>query len=193
MVPLYAGFCLHYVAFVGITAWTSAFLTRRYDVSLANFYGRFGLMLLLAGGAGYLVGGLLADAPFVRRPGGRRTLLALLPLAALPSAFAGFAPNIPIALVMLATISFATPIMNVAMNVTVQDLVPNRIRGFSYALLAVVSALPAGAGGPQAIAYSTDHIVRDPALVGRSFLIVGLPALLASSLCFLLSRRATHD
>jgi MFS family permease len=191
MVPLYAGFCLHYVAFVGITSWTAAFLMRRYQVTLADFSGRFGLMLLLAGGAGYLAGGCLADTKPFRAAGGKRMLLAILPLVALPSTFAGFAPNIAIALILLAGLSFATPIVNVAMNATVQDLVPNRMRGFSYALVAVVSALPAGAGGPLAIAFATEHIVGSPALIGRSFLIVGVPALLTASCCFLLSRRAS--
>ena len=47
------------------------------------------------------------------------------------------------------------------------------------ALLAVVGALPAGAGGPYAIAWVTEHVVGDPALIGRSFAIVGVPVLLA--------------
>lgn len=191
MVPLYAGFCFHYVAFVGITSWTAAFLTRRYAVTLADFSGRYGLMMLIAGGAGYLAGGFLADAKPFRGPGGKRMLLALLPIVALPSVFAGFAGGIGGALVLLMGLSFATPIMNVAMNATVQDLVPNRMRGFSYALLAVVSALPAGAGGPFAIAFATEHVVRNPLRIGDSFLIVGLPALLAATGCFLLSRRAS--
>lgn len=192
MVPLYSGFCLHYVAFVGITAWTAAFLSRSYGVSLAGFSGRLGLSLLLAGGAGYLLGGAVVDSPPARRPGGKRLLLALLPLIALPSAFAGFAQGLNGALVMLMGVSFATPIMNVAMNATVQDLVPNRMRGFSYALLAVVTALPAGAGGPFAIAWVTEHLLGAPQLIGRSFAIVGVPSLLAASACFLLSRQASR-
>jgi MFS family permease len=193
MVPLYAGFCLHYVAFVGITSWTAAFLTRSYNASLADFAGRMGLMLLIAGGAGYIAGGLVADTAPMQRAGGKRLLLAILPLLALPSALAGLAPSIGIALVLLTFVSFATPIMNVAMNATVQDLVPNRMRGFSYALLAVVSALPAGAGGPLAIALTTEHIVGRPELLGQSFMIVGLPVLIAASICFLLSRKASSD
>jgi hypothetical protein len=97
-----------------------------------------------------------------------------------------------LALILLMALSFATPIINVAMSATVQDLVPNRMRAFSYALVSVVSALPAGAGGPLAIAYATEHVVGGPAFIGRSFLIVGVPALLTASGCFLLSRRASQ-
>jgi predicted MFS family arabinose efflux permease len=192
MVPLYAGFCLHYVAFVGITAWTAAFLTRRYQHGLAEFSGRLGLMLLLAGGAGYLAGGFVADSKPFHGAGGKRLLLAILPLVALPSTLAGFAPSVSLALILLMALSFATPIINVAMSATVQDLVPNRMRAFSYALVSVVSALPAGAGGPLAIAYATEHVAGGSAFIGRSFLIVGVPALLTASACFLLSRRASQ-
>ena len=192
IVPLYTGFCLHYVAFVGIIAWTAAFLTRAYHATLVDFAGRLGIMLLIAGGAGYLAGGALTDSGPFRRPGGKLLLLAILPLIALPSALAGAASSLTLALVMLTGLSFATPIMNVATNASVQELVPNRMRGFSYALLAVVGALPAGAGGPYAVAWVTEHVVGDPVLIGRSFAIVGVPMLLAASACFLLAWRGFH-
>jgi uncharacterized membrane protein YuzA (DUF378 family) len=67
---------------------------------------------------------------------------------------------------------------------------PNRMRGFSYSLLSLVGALPAGVGGPLAIAYVTERLGADPALIGRSFVIVGLPALFASTTCFVLAWRA---
>jgi MFS family permease len=190
MVPLYAGFCLHYVAFVGITAWTAAFLARTYHISLIGFAGQFGLMMLIAGGAGYATGSFVTDSPPCRGPNGKLALLAILPLVALPAALSGFAPGLVAALAMLAGLSFATPVINVAMNATVQELVPSRIRGLSYALLAVLTSLPAGAGGPLAIAWTTEHILGNPALIGRSFLIVGAPALLSACACFLLAGRA---
>jgi MFS family permease len=192
MFPLYTGFCLHYVAFVGITAWTAAFLTRTYHISLVGFAGRLGLMMLIAGGAGYVLGSFVTDSSRFRRPAGRLALLAVLPLVAVPAALAGLAPGLVLALAMLASVTFATPIINVAMNVTVQELVPSRMRGLSYALLAVFTSLPAGAGGPLAIAWVTEHVIGNPALIGRSFLIVGVPALLAASGCFLLAGRASR-
>ena len=193
MVPLYAGFCLHYVAFVGITSWTAAFLTRTYAVTLADFAARLGTMLLVAGGTGYFVGGWLADSGPFRKPGGRRLLLAILPAISIPSALAVFAPTVELALLLLLGLSFATPIMNIAMSASVQEIVPNRMRGFAYALLAVVSALPAGVGGPLALAFTTEHVLGDTAKLGHSFWIVGIPALLAASGCFLLSRHASRQ
>lgn len=188
--PLLIGFCLFYVAFVGLTAWLSAFLMRRYDLQLQDFANAMGLAMMVSGFAGYLLGGFAADSRLARGPAGRLTLMMLLPLVALPCAFADFAPSANLALAAIATITFATPILNVAMNATVQDLVPNDMRGFSYALVAVVSALPAGVGGPLVIAYVTEHVLFDHDLIGRSILLVCLPALIGASIAFALARRA---
>jgi hypothetical protein len=94
-----------------------------------------------------------------------------------------------VALIALAAVALATPVLNVCMNASVQYLLPNDMRGFSLGLLSLLIALPAGAGGPFAVAYVTQDILGDPARIGLSFLIVGSPSLLASSLCFLLARR----
>jgi MFS family permease len=197
MGPLYLGICLYYLAFIGIGAWTAAFLTRNYHLTLADFSGKLGLMMLIAGGSGYIAGGLISDLAVGKRQGGKLILLAILPIVALPCAFATFAPTATGALVALAALSFATPMLNVAMNGSIQELVPNDMRGFSYALLMVVAALPAGAGGPLAIAYVTEHVLGDPALIGHSFLIVGLPCFLLASASFAFAyrafRRAPHD
>jgi len=188
--PMLAGFCMFYVAFIGLTAWLSAFLSRRFDMPLQDFANGLGLAMMVSGFAGYIAGGFAADSRLARGPGGRLTLMLLLPLVALPAAFADFAPNVTVALIAIATITFATPILNVSMNATVQDLVPNDMRGFSYALVAVTSALPAGIGGPLVIAFVTEHVLLDHDAIGRSILFVCLPALLASSLLFAVARRA---
>jgi MFS family permease len=189
IVPLYAGFCLYYIAFVGITAWTTVFLMRTYDAQLPDFAGRMGVIAMISGTAGYLMGGMLSDSALGRRGGGKLALLSALPIVALPGTLAVLMPNITTALIALAAIAAATPMVNVAMNATMQELLPNDMRGFSYSLLAVVSALPAGAGGPLIFAVVTEHFLGDPARIGTSFMIVGVPSLLLSSICFLYARR----
>jgi MFS family permease len=188
IIPLFSGFTLYYVAFVGISSWMVVFLSRAYHSGLSSFGGRLGIMAMLAGTGGYLLGGFIADSPLGRRSGGKLVLLTILPIVALPSAFAGLTPSINTALVALATMSLATPMINVAMNATMQDLLPNDMRGFSVAVLGLVVALPAGAGGPLIFAVVTEHVLRDPTRIGTSFLIVGVPVLIASSICFALAR-----
>lgn len=188
--PIFAGFGLFYVGFIGISAWTAPFITRTYRLTLPQFANTMGLILLIGGLVGYVVGGVAADSAIGRKPGGKLAIMIALPIVALPCAFAGFAPTATIALVALAAVALATPMLNVAMNASVQELVPNDMRGFSIGLLSVLIALPAGAGGPFAVAYVTQDVLADPARIGLAFLIVGAPCLLAASACFLFARRA---
>lgn len=188
--PIFAGFGLFYVAFIGISAWTAPFVMRTYHLTLPQFANTMGLVLLVGGVTGYVTGGLLADSAIGRRRGGKLSIMIALPFAALPCAFAGFAPTATTALVALAAIALAVPMLNVAMNTLLQELVPNRMRGFSLGMLSLLVALPAGGGGPFAIAYVTQNILNDPARIGLSFLIVGAPCLLAASTAFLCARAA---
>jgi MFS family permease len=185
VLPLFGGFCLFYVALVGITAWTATFIGRRYGLALPQFGPSLGLMLLISGMGGYLLSGPIVDLPFARSSGGRLRILALLPLLALPSTLAQFAPSHSLALFSLAAIGTAMPAVNIAMNATIQDIVPNDLRGFSHATLGLLSAFTAGAGGPLLMA-----AVGESVGVGMAFLIVGVPVLLAASACFALAGRA---
>lgn len=189
IVPLFSGFSLFYVAFIGISSWTVVFLTRTYHSNLSAFAGKLGIMAMLAGTTGYVLGGLLTDSGFGRRPGGKLILLAILPIVAIPSTMAGLTPTVTTALITLATLSLATPMLNVAMNAVMQELLPNDMRGFSVAVLGLAVALPAGAGGPLVFALVTEHGLHDPARIGVSFLIVGLPVLIGASCCFISAQR----
>jgi len=190
VIPLFLGFCLYYVAFVGVAAWTAPLLMRSFDAQLPDFANMLGIILLIAGVSGYMLGGLSADSAIGSRRGGRLIIMTFLPIIALPCAFSGFAPSLLVAILLLASISLATPMLNVAMNATVQEIVPNDMRGFSYAFLSVVSALPAGAGGPLLLAWVTQSVLGDPARIATSFVIVVIPSLLGSAIAFLLARRA---
>ena len=185
IVPLFGGFCLYYLAFVGVTSWTAPLLMRTYGLTLPQIANLLGLGMLIAGMAGYLLGGFAADS----RKLGRIGLMTLLPLIALPTAFAGYAPGVGLAIAALATISLATPMLNVAMNATVQEIVPNDMRGFSFAFLSVVAALPAGAGGPFAIAFVSEKVLGDPSRIAASFIVVVLPCLLLAAACFAAAAR----
>jgi len=188
--PLFGGFCLYYVAFVGVTSWTAPLLMRTYGLTVSQIANLLGLGMLIAGVGGYVLGGLAADTRVKRRKSGRIGLMVLLPIAAIPAAFAGLAPGVGLAIAALAAISLTTPILNVAMNATVQDIVPNDMRGFSYAFLSVVAALPAGAGGPFAIAFVSETILGDASQIAQSFIIVVLPSLTMASALFALAARA---
>lgn len=190
VVPLFSGFCLYYIAFVGVIAWTAPLLMRTFALTLPQIANVLGLGMLIAGVSGYFLGGVVADSALGTRRGGRLLVMAVLPLLALPAGLAGLAPGLIAAIVCLATISLTTPMLNVAMNATVQDIAPGDMRGFTYAFLSVVAALPAGAGGPLLIAYVSQSVLGDEARIAWSFVIVVLPSLLLATVCFLLALRA---
>lgn len=187
--PIFLGFGLFYTGFIGISAWTAPFVIRTYHLTLPQFANTMGLVLLIGGAVGYIAGGALADSPIGRQRGGKLAIMIALPIIALPCAFAGFAPSATVALIALATVALATPMLNVAMNASVQDLVPNDMRGFSIGLLSVLIALPAGAGGPFAVAYVTQVLLADPERIGTAFLIVGAPCFVAASASFFFAYR----
>jgi len=186
VVPLYLGFCLFYVALLGISMWTAPFLMRHYGLPIAAFSGALGLMLLTTGVAGYLISGLLADSRLSGGRAGRIPLLCVLPLLGLPAAFASFAPDYRLSLALLGTIGIAMPMINVAMNTTLQDILPNTMRGFGMAMLGLCSAVIAGAGGPWILALAGGASGD----LGLAFMRVGVPFLLLSSLCFAAAWRA---
>lgn len=191
LAPLYVAFSLFYLVFLGVSMWTSAFITRRYGLPLPAFSAALGLMLLVSGFSGYAVSGFLTDALRRRHPRGRALLLLALPLLALPSTLTTFAPGAHMALLLLATVSFISPIINVATNAALQEAVPNDMRGFSYSLLALTAAIISGVGGPYVLALVSQHYAGDPAGLGKAFMVVGIPALLASSLLFAQAGRKT--
>ena len=190
VVPLFGGFCLYYIAFVGVTAWTAPLLMRTFALTLPQIANALGLGMLIAGVSGYLLGGLIADSRLGTRHGGRLLVMAGLPLLALPAGIAGLAPGLVPAIACLATISLTTPMLNVAMNATVQEIAPGDMRGFTYAFLSVVAALPAGAGGPLLIAYVSQSVLGDESRIALSFVGVVLPCLVLATVCFLLAFRA---
>lgn len=190
IVPLFLGFCLYYVAFVGVASWTAPLLMRTFQLSLPQIANALGLGMLIAGVSGYLLGGAATDSAIGRTRGGRIIVMAALPVLALPSGLAGLAPGLVPAIACLATISLTTPMLNVAMNATVQEIAPNDMRGFTYALLSVVSALPAGAGGPLLIAWVSQSVLGDESRIAASFVLVVIPCLALASLCFLCALRA---
>ncbi len=183
------GFGLFYMALLAITGWTAVFLQRNFELSLAQVAGSLGLTLLTAGVIGYLLGGVVYDARRMRRSAPKLALMAAVPLLALPSAAAVLAPSLVGALVLLGAISFVAPILNVGNGALVQDLLPNNMRGFALSICSVLSAVLGVACGPLFVALVTAHLFKRPEMIGYSMLLVAGPALLASSVCYLMALR----
>ena len=193
-VPFYLGFSIFYLSLIGTTAWSGAFIMRRYLWSARETGATLGVILLVAGVSGYLVGGFLLDR--LGRANNRLIKLAVLvacPIAALPSAFAVFAPSVEAAIVMLAILSFIAPFIYVGVNVTVQDIVPANMRGVAISLCGLNNTIIAYGLGPFLIAWMTQHVFIQPNLIGYSILTISAPALILASLTFFLALLALRS
>jgi MFS family permease len=191
--PLIGGGTLFFVTLQATVNWSTTFLMRAYHLTLAELAGPLGITAFGAGAIGYLVAGMLVDSTFVRRHGGKSSLLVGVPLVALPGTLACLCPGPWSALAALSAITIATPLLNVAMNGSLQDLVPNAMRGFSLTVFGALNGLLAVSLGPLLVALATERLFGSPELIGFSLMVVGAPALLAATVCFAFSRRALRS
>lgn len=182
--PIYAGFALFYLCNIGVAAWGPSFLMRTFDLKPSDIGHNLGLGLTISGVAGYLTAGLVVDAPRLRHAAGRVLVLMAACLVALPVAFCSLAPTPDIATLLLCSVTFAAPMFYVAANTTLQDLVPNDMRGLAVSINGLVANLIAFSGGPILISLVTERVLEDPARVGLSIGIVTGPALLLAAVTF---------
>jgi MFS family permease len=190
---LIGGGSFFFVTLYATVNWSTTFLMRAYHMSLAELAVPIGITSFIAGAAGYLLAGALVDSSFVRARGGKSALLVFVPIVALPGTLAGFCQGPWTALAALSFITLTTPMLNVAVNASMQDLLPNAMRGFSLTLFASVNALLATTAGPLMVAIVTERVFGEPEMIRYSLAVVGFPALLAAAVCFELSRRALRQ
>ena len=123
-------------AFIGFAAlsWSALFLQRVFAMDTAEAGVSFGLIAGLAGAAGSLLGGVLADRLGARDPRWYAWLSAGVSLAAAPF-FAAFAQanSAPLALACFGAFYFLNNIYLPSLWTLVQTLVPPRLRATSSA------------------------------------------------------------
>ncbi len=189
--PFYAGFALFSIAVYGVLSWAASLLIRQFGVAPSAVGHVFGLMFMVAGGAGALLSGQILNGKlFQRRRLAKLTLLAALPLVMLPAAAAMFAPTVFVATAMVALMILIGPAMTIVSLCALAEMMPNDVRAFSVSLLGISGTMLGGGFGPLLVAECTQHIYHADRLVGLSILTVGVPCLLAASACYWASRAA---
>jgi MFS family permease len=164
------------MVFVGQSgsAWIPAFFERRFGWSAVQVGASYGPLVFLCGGAGALVGGLLAS--FLRRRG--------RPLAYLQVGLAGFAvavvlavafplasdPNL--ALGLIAGMLFAAGLPFGGGYGALQEITPPRMRAQITALNGLAVNLIGAGLGPLSVALLTDHVFHDRTQIHLSLSIV---------------------
>ena len=179
----YLGFSLLGVVFNGITAWTPAFLSRSFDMSVGQSGPTIGALILVFGTAGIIVGGWLTD--YLGRKGfvdgamrtGLVAGIGCIPFAVLVP----FMPTLQWILVIYCPLPFFASFGFGAAAAALQQVTPNRMRGMVSAFYLFFLNLIGIGLGPTIIALITDYVFHDDQAVGFSLAIMaGCSGLLAA-------------
>jgi MFS family permease len=172
------GFALLAFSGYGASAWTPAFLQRDHGMSIADSGIALGWIMAIAGTAGIVFGGWLADA--LAKRGRRDATMRVGLIAALVWIPAGVLYPIVadkgLALALMVPALFTSGMPWGAAAAAVQEMTPGPMRAQATAVyLFVISFIGLGIG-PSAVAFLTERVFRDEAAVGASLAWVGLAA-----------------
>jgi MFS family permease len=174
------GMACHAVCMYGTFAWTPTHFIRRFDWSPGQAGLAIGLVVLVAGCAGMVIGGRLADR--WQRGGALDAPLRVAVLAAVLAAASGVAaltagrPEFAVALLVPMLMSLAMPIGSVFASM--QLIFPNQVRGQASALFLCLISLVGISLGPLLPAWLSDQYFGGGAAIGHALAwSVGVAAL----------------
>lgn len=171
-----------------LSSWLPAYFTRSFALSNTEIGAKLGLMLLVGGGAGVIVGGLLASALF-RKHQDAVCLIGMV--AAVGALLFGAAITLvgdaDLAFLLVLPALFFKSLPNGVALAAIALVVPSRMRARSIALYLLVDSLIGFGLGPTAVAVLTDFVFADEAQVGYALASV---IALVMPLAFVLYRDA---
>ncbi len=184
------GFSFGSLASYGLMAWVPSYFIRTHQWTAIEIGGSYGLINLTAGTAGVIFGGMIGDWLTARRvPGGR--VIAMMCAAFGAAICAGIAPlleNPRLSLALFAPTSFFITIIVAIAPASLQDIVPNELRGLTASLALLVVGLVGMGLGPTAIALVTDYVLKDESLIRYSLSVVPAAALLVAVALFAMAK-----
>ncbi len=168
----------------GVAAWIPSFFIRSYGWTPAEAGRDYGLIIAVLGTLGVGCGGVLADILAARFRSGRMMVLVLSPLLTLPFLIAyPLVGDAPLSLLLVGFATFFGTLPTGAGASSLQEIIPNQMRGFFSALLIFVVSLLGLGFGPTAIAAFTDYVLKDENQLLYSLAIVPTSILFVSALC----------
>jgi MFS family permease len=184
------GYSLIALAAYGLGSWVPTFFIRTHQWSAAQAGISYGLTLTFAGTFGGVIGGIIGDR---WRNAGRADARLLVSVIAavvwMPFILIGvFADDPWIALAMLGIASCFSSMVNGLGPTTVQDIVPDWLRGQATAIYFFVINLLGLGIGPTAVALVTDRVYGADRALRLSLATVTIPAILIGIALLLAAR-----
>jgi MFS family permease len=179
--------CMAFAAMTSYSAnaWMVSMLIRTFGWTAVQAGHSYGFVVIVFGALGVVAGGLLGDAASLRGwLSGRLLVMACAAAAAVPfAALAPFAGSPTGVLSLFAPMIFlGTMVIGLGPS-TLQELVPNQMRGMATSLGVLVVNLIGLGLGPTSVALVTDYVLRDEQQL-RYSLGVLFPCMLVVSAIF---------
>lgn len=177
--PLFAAVGASVMISYALIGWTPALLGRRHGIDPATAGYIFGLVGIVAGGAGTLGTPALARW-WGRRRGGDGLLPVGIALSAiaLPAVLAAMiASTLPTFVAALAVALAALPGITLLPSLIVQQVTPAAIRGQTMALYLLIANLMGLGCGPALAGLLSDTVFRDRGGMAASLAVLGVGAL----------------
>jgi MFS family permease len=162
-----------------LNLWGPTYFIRTFGYDAAQAGWTFGLLMLIAGSAGLLLAGYVADAWVKMGVSDAYVRLILISMVCMtPCAIAlGFVTNATAAIVVMSLAVFFSAFQGGISGGTLQLMTPNRMRGQMIAAYLLVATLIGLGFGPTVIAATTDFVFGYDEAIGKSI------ALCAGILC----------
>jgi MFS family permease len=176
MVRHYAAVAIYSILIYAVLSWAPAHFMRVHGWTAGEVGFRYGVVVLLFGGAGTVLGAAVATA--LGRRGLRQPAIVVtatgMAMSGVLLAFAGWANDGWTALAFYAPgLLFLTLPGGTAIQV-VQEAVPNRLRGQASAIYYLVISIVGLTLGPLVVGLLTDYVYEDPKAIGAALAIVSV-------------------
>lgn len=191
LLPIYLALAIRSIGDIAVAYWTPSLLSRRFASEPGEIGVTLGAISIIAGIAGTLGGGWIADRALLRLgPSGRLTSTTVAMSLATIAALIGFADTPVVVFACFGLWTLMSTAAGAIAITTLQDVLPGEFRGFGIALASFGNILIGLGVGATLTAMITEHVYRDPLAVAQSIGTVLFPAgLISVALFHLASRR----
>lgn len=189
LAPLFVGQMSVVMADAAAGIWAAPVLSRSFGLQPGDFAGWMGLLLLGAGLAGSIVGGLSADLGAKSRVRGGLLLGAVLAAAAgIPAALFPIAGSVPLFAVALGVLTVSGAVTGLVMAVALTVWLPNEVRGLTIGAFLAFAGLFGFGVAPPLVAFASD-ILGGEGYLSAALAMVAVATSVLGFVGFLLAMR----
>ena len=173
------GISIFVMVVYALNLWGPTYFIRTFGYTAAEAGWTFGILMLIAGSAGLLLAGFIADHWMQRGVSDAYVRLILISMVCMTpcAVLLGFVDSAGVGIVVMAAAVFFSAFQGGIAGGILQLMTPNRMRGQIMAVYLLVANLIGLGLGPTVLAMTTDYVFGYDAAIGKSI------ALCAAVLC----------